>query len=104
MDRVGRAASGTGECREDNESERAGNGEGRNRTGDTTVFSRVLYQLSYLAARDSVAGPEKRTSGPVLPRRERPLGRNLTPHFRQVKRTTIQKVRNMRAFTQGRGS
>jgi hypothetical protein len=33
----------------------ARNGEGRNRTGDTTVFSRVLYQLSYLAARDSVA-------------------------------------------------
>ncbi len=27
------------------------NGEGRNRTGDTTVFSRVLYQLSYLARR-----------------------------------------------------
>src|SRR5213080_3602131 len=26
-------------------------GEGRNRTGDTTVFSRVLYQLSYLAER-----------------------------------------------------
>jgi hypothetical protein len=26
------------------------NGEGRNRTGDTTVFSRVLYRLSYLAA------------------------------------------------------
>jgi hypothetical protein len=25
-------------------------GEGRDRTGDTTVFSRVLYQLSYLAA------------------------------------------------------
>ena len=25
-------------------------GEGRNRTGDTTIFSRVLYQLSYLAA------------------------------------------------------
>jgi hypothetical protein len=24
-------------------------GEGRNRTGDTTVFSRVLYRLSYLA-------------------------------------------------------
>ena len=24
-------------------------GEGRNRTGDPTVFSRVLYQLSYLA-------------------------------------------------------
>ena len=30
------------------------NGEGRNRTVDTTIFSRVLYQLSYLAraARD----------------------------------------------------
>jgi hypothetical protein len=26
-----------------------GDGEGRDRTGDTTVFSRVLYQLSYLA-------------------------------------------------------
>jgi hypothetical protein len=25
------------------------NGEGRNRTGDTTIFSRVLYRLSYLA-------------------------------------------------------
>jgi hypothetical protein len=24
-------------------------GEGRNRTGDTAIFSRVLYQLSYLA-------------------------------------------------------
>jgi hypothetical protein len=30
-------------------------GEGRNRTGDTTVFSRVLYRLSYLAARASLA-------------------------------------------------
>jgi hypothetical protein len=26
------------------------NGEGQNRTGDTTIFSRVLYQLSYLAS------------------------------------------------------
>ena len=26
-------------------------GETRNRTGDTTIFSRVLYQLSYLALR-----------------------------------------------------
>jgi hypothetical protein len=25
------------------------NGEGENRTHDTTIFSRVLYQLSYLA-------------------------------------------------------
>ena len=30
-------------------------GEGRDRTGDTTVFSRVLYQLSYLAAERSLA-------------------------------------------------
>src|SRR5581483_5075769 len=52
---------------------RVSHGEGRNRTGDTTVFSRVLYRLSYLAAADSVAALEKRTSGPVLPRRERPL-------------------------------
>ena len=29
-------------------------GEGRNRTGDTTVFSRVLYRLSYLAERPTV--------------------------------------------------
>jgi hypothetical protein len=28
-----------------------GSGEGQNRTGDTTIFSRVLYQLSYLAGR-----------------------------------------------------
>ena len=25
------------------------NGQGQNRTADTTIFSRVLYQLSYLA-------------------------------------------------------
>src|SRR5437764_1446690 len=30
-------------------------GEGRNRTGDTTVFSRVLYQLSYLATAERLA-------------------------------------------------
>ncbi len=28
-----------------------GHGETRTRTGDTTIFSRVLYQLSYLAVR-----------------------------------------------------
>ena len=31
-------------------------GEGRNRTGDTTIFSRVLYQLSYLAVWQPVDG------------------------------------------------
>ena len=30
-------------------SSRSSNGQGRNRTTDTTIFSRVLYQLSYLA-------------------------------------------------------
>ena len=28
-------------------------GEGRNRTVDTTIFSRMLYQLSYLASNDA---------------------------------------------------
>ena len=40
-------------------SERPANGldgEGRNRTGDTTIFSRVLYQLSYLAVCQPVDG------------------------------------------------
>ena len=31
-------------------SRRFTDGETRTRTGDTTIFSRVLYQLSYLAA------------------------------------------------------
>ena len=32
------------------------NGEARNRTGDTTIFSRVLYQLSYLARGGKASG------------------------------------------------
>jgi hypothetical protein len=32
-------------------------GETRTRTGDTTIFSRVLYQLSYLAAVDASTRP-----------------------------------------------
>ena len=43
----------------------AADGEGRNRTGDTTVFSRVLYQLSYLAARRSVARATSCSSSPA---------------------------------------
>ncbi len=35
-----------------------GDGEGRNRTSDTAIFSRVLYQLSYLARGDSLPGSE----------------------------------------------
>ena len=30
-------------------------GETRTRTGDTTIFSRVLYQLSYLAEREQAS-------------------------------------------------
>ena len=33
------------------------NGETRTRTGDTTIFSRVLYQLSYLAAAVRIPPP-----------------------------------------------
>ena len=34
----------------------ADDGEGRTRTGDTSVFSRVLYQLSYLASAGQCSG------------------------------------------------
>src|SRR6185437_13335664 len=53
-----------------------GDGEGQDRTGDTTIFSRVLYQLSYLAGRRTVYRPGVPTregataSGTVLPLRE----------------------------------
>jgi hypothetical protein len=33
----------------------AADGETRTRTGDTTIFSRVLYQLSYLAEREQAS-------------------------------------------------
>jgi hypothetical protein len=36
-------------CRADSD------GETRTRTGDTTIFSRVLYQLSYLAEREQAS-------------------------------------------------
>jgi hypothetical protein len=44
-----------------------GDGETRNRTEDTTIFSRVLYQLSYLA----VAGRCYRLIGPLSGRQRR---------------------------------
>jgi hypothetical protein len=48
------------------------NGETRTRTGDTTIFSRVLYQLSYLAAAPKASGPDVATPpqerGPARPR------------------------------------
>ena len=37
----------------------SGDGETQTRTGDTTIFSRVLYQLSYLAVRGDASGSEE---------------------------------------------
>ena len=53
------------------------NGEGRNRTGDTTIFSRVLYQLSYLAEGPWIL-PRARLSFAKLPRSMRQLPRKTT--------------------------
>jgi hypothetical protein len=39
-------------------------GEGRNRTADTAVFSRVLYQLSYLPVWVSEPSPTRSPSAP----------------------------------------
>ena len=39
-------------------------GEGGNRTHDTTIFSRVLYQLSYLARSRCAALGRLATGGP----------------------------------------
>ena len=47
-------------------------GETRTRTGDTTIFSRVLYQLSYLAAAPKASG--LRRGSPLA---DPPLGRLL---------------------------
>src|SRR5688572_26741665 len=43
-------------------------GQGRNRTADTTIFSRVLYQLSYLAVGPVVSN----RVDPGLPFRKKP--------------------------------
>ncbi len=42
-------------------------GETRNRTEDTTIFSRVLYQLSYLAAASTLPVPNRRPSAAGAP-------------------------------------
>ena len=47
----GRVGSGNDETPSSGSSTaRSLDGEGQNRTADTTIFSRVLYQLSYLAS------------------------------------------------------
>jgi hypothetical protein len=40
----------------------SGDGEGQSRTADTAIFSRVLYQLSYLAAGVSLPRAPQRTA------------------------------------------
>jgi len=40
---------------------RVNGGEGRNRTVDTTIFSRMLYQLSYLATRERVLRRDRKS-------------------------------------------
>jgi hypothetical protein len=56
-------------------------GETRNRTEDTTIFSRMLYQLSYLAATHNPIGSAARMtalawrSGPAASSDQRPRGR-----------------------------
>ena len=65
----------------------APSGEGRTRTGDTPVFSRVLYQLSYLAAGRSVDDRLRSPSrgAAIMPLRDPPRdtrllgGRSLEP-------------------------
>jgi hypothetical protein len=44
-----RALHASGPTTQPGDAPQPGDGEGQNRTGDTTIFSRVLYQLSYLA-------------------------------------------------------
>ena len=70
----------------------AGGAESQDRTGDTAIFSRVLYQLSYLGpmanqarspvggAEDTTGPPRASTSGRPAPSSDsRPTGRsNLT--------------------------
>ncbi len=56
-----------------------GSAEGRNRTGDTMIFSHVLYQLSYLGAGDLfyrqgrlLQSPKERSRDPLrVPGRQR---------------------------------
>ncbi|MDX6546157.1 MAG: hypothetical protein QOG02_1931 [Gaiellales bacterium] len=69
----------------------AEHGEGQSRTADTAIFSRVLYQLSYLAAAPSVPRRlrprphhEEAASGTVLPLLEgRSYLHTITPRRRR---------------------
>ena len=45
----------------DRPGDRCFSGQGRNRTTDTAIFSRVLYQLSYLADKKTARASRLRT-------------------------------------------
>src|SRR5205085_10856414 len=73
----------------------ATSGETRNRTGDTTVFSRVLYRLSYLAEWGDASSPprgamlaawRRRLARAAVNEEPRPA-RALSPNFRVRTRT-----------------
>ena len=55
-----------------------GDGETRTRTGDTTIFSRVLYQLSYLAAAKRISPWLGRPTSVYTPAQVRSLGSGST--------------------------
>ena len=56
------------------ERQRRGNGaQGRNRTTDTAIFNRMLYQLSYLGAREAVPKRAGRQRAGVIMGRTRPV-------------------------------
>ena len=58
------------------------NGETQTRTGDTTIFSRVLYQLSYLAERNPGLG--RTADGPTGPAPMLPAGAPLSSADRHL--------------------
>jgi Phage integrase family len=79
------------------------NGETRIRTGDTTIFSRVLYQLSYLAADRSPARLARRpiVRSSILPaRRSRPWA--LRSHVPKLRGTATGRSSGWRSIRASR--
>ena len=83
---------------------RRGNGaEGQDRTGDTWIFSPVLYQLSYLGAdvaeaisaplRDTASGGRKDTDAADAPQLDRPPDALPACHVPRRHATAMQAAR-----------
>ena len=83
-----------------------GDGQGRSRTADTAIFSRVLYQLSYLAKKIR-PGPGPRAEGSsalrdaLPPTASRPASR-ARPRIRHRPPTGLERIRRQDA-AQGSG-